>query len=169
MTTVKYALVDSPFGTLLAARGDQGLVRLAFPEEGTDPVLHELRDWFGEVPKKNALDDERRELDEYFDGNRTRFELPVDMTMSANGFSRKVLAATGKIPYGSVSTYRDVAAKAGNARAARAAGNALRQNPVPIVVPCHRVLRTGGALGGYGGGLDVKRWLLDLERGERLF
>jgi methylated-DNA-[protein]-cysteine S-methyltransferase len=89
------------------------------------------------------------------------------MTMSANGFSRKVLAATERIPYGSVSTYRDVAAKAGNARAARAAGNALRQNPVPIVVPCHRVVQSGGGLGGYAGHEDRKAFLLDLEGAAR--
>lgn len=167
MTTVHYTLVDSPFGTLLAARGDRGLVRLAFPEEGTDPVLEELADAFGAFPKKNGFGDEQRELDEYFDGNRTRFDLPVDMMLSANGFALKVLRATGKIPYGSVSTYRDVAAKAGNARAARAAGNALRQNPVPIVVPCHRVVQSGGGLGGYAGHEDRKAYLLDLEGAAR--
>ena len=93
---------------------------------------------------------------------RNHFDVPVDWSLT-HGFTRKVLRATARIPFGSVSTYRDVARKAGNDRAYRAAGNALGSNPIPIVVPCHRVLHSGGGLGGYGGGLDVKRYLLRLE------
>ena len=108
------------------------------------------------------LDDVRRELDEYFDGERTRFDVALDMQLT-HGFTRKVLRVTSRIPFGSVSTYKDVARRAGNDRAYRAAGNALGANPIPIVVPCHRVLHADGGLGGYGGGLDVKRFLLHLE------
>src|SRR5207249_4342163 len=104
----------------------------------------------------------RRQLDEYFDRRRRTFDVPVDLS-SIHGFSRKVLRATSRIPFGSVSTYRDVAGVAGNVRAMRAAGNALGSNPVPIVVPCHRVIRTDGTLGGYGGRLDRKVTLLRLE------
>jgi methylated-DNA-[protein]-cysteine S-methyltransferase len=104
----------------------------------------------------------RRELEEYFDGKRRDFTVHVDMSPLA-GFRRKVLEQTARIPFGSVSTYAEVAARAGSPRGMRAAGNALGSNPVPIVVPCHRVLRTGGGLGGYTGGLDRKITLLRLE------
>jgi methylated-DNA-[protein]-cysteine S-methyltransferase len=113
-----------------------------------------------EAPSR--LDAVRRELDEYFSGRRLEFDLPIDWSLTA-GFTQRVLRATARIPYGSVSTYREMASAAGNARAVRAAGNALGANPIPIVVPCHRILRTGGALGGYGGGLPRKEFLLRLE------
>ena len=104
----------------------------------------------------------RRELDEYFQGRRTEFSTPIDWRLS-HGFLLRAREACYAIPYGSVRTYSELAAAAGSPRAVRAAGNAMARNPIPIVVPCHRVLRTGGNLGGYGGGLDVKRWLLGLE------
>jgi methylated-DNA-[protein]-cysteine S-methyltransferase len=109
-----------------------------------------------------ATEDVRRELEEYFEGRRRAFDLRVDLS-PLEGFRRRILAATARIPFGSVRTYRDVAMRAGNERAVRAAGNALGSNPIPIVVPCHRVVRTGGGLGGYTGGLDRKRVLLELE------
>ena len=109
-----------------------------------------------------ALDEARRELDEYFEGHRREFDLPLDLSL-ARGFSRRVLDATAAIGFGEQLTYRDVARAAGSERAVRAAGNALGANPVPVVVPCHRVLRSGGGLGGYTGGLDRKRFLLALE------
>ena len=104
----------------------------------------------------------RRELEEYFDGRRRQFELPLDWTL-VGPFGRRVLGVTSEIPYGGVLSYAEVAAEAGSPRGSRAAGNALGANPIPIVVPCHRVLRSGGALGGYGGGLERKRFLLELE------
>jgi methylated-DNA-[protein]-cysteine S-methyltransferase len=104
----------------------------------------------------------RRELEEYFAGRRRRFELPLDWSL-VGPFGQRVLRAASAIPYGGVLTYTQVAAEAGSPRGSRAAGNALGSNPIPIVVPCHRVLRSGGALGGYAGGLDRKRWLLELE------
>lgn len=156
--------VDSPIGRLLIAASPRGLVRVAFPEEGEEAFLEELASRISprvlEAPSR--LEDVRRELDEYFEGRRRRFEVPVDWQLT-RGFVRRVLRATARIPYGRVSTYRDVAGRAGNSRAMRAAGNALAANPIPIVVPCHRVIRTGGGLGGYGGRIERKRFLLDLE------
>jgi methylated-DNA-[protein]-cysteine S-methyltransferase len=164
LADIGYATVDSPFGTLTAAVTAEGLVRLAFPEEPLEEVLDRLAAKLSprivEAPAR--FEQVRRELDEYFAGARRDFEVPLDrILMSA--FAKRVLAATSAIPYGSVSTYTDMAAAAGSPRGSRAAGNALGSNPIPLIVPCHRVLRTGGNLGGYGGGLDRKRWLLELE------
>ena len=114
------------------------------------------------IEAPSYFDAVRRELDEYFEGRRTRFGLPLDWSLTG-GFGRRVLKHTARIPYGKVSTYKEMAAAAGSPRGARAAGNALGSNPIPIVVPCHRVLHSGGGLGGYGGGLDNKEFLLKLE------
>jgi methylated-DNA-[protein]-cysteine S-methyltransferase len=114
------------------------------------------------IESPSYFDAVRRELDEYFRGQRTSFNLPLDWRLTG-GFTRRVLRRTARIPYGEVSTYREVATAAGSPRGARAAGNALNANPIPIVVPCHRVLHTGGGLGGYGGGVDRKEFLLKLE------
>ena len=108
------------------------------------------------------LDPVRRELDEYFEGRRTSFDVPIDWSLT-RGFTREVLQATARIPYGEVGSYASVAGQAGSPRAVRAAGNALGANPMPVIVPCHRVLRTGGALGGYTGGIERKEFLLRLE------
>jgi methylated-DNA-[protein]-cysteine S-methyltransferase len=164
LVDVAYAFVDSPFGTFLVASTKKGLVKLAFHPESVEDVLEDLAKRVSprvlEAPSE--LDEIRRELDEYFEGSRRDFETPLDWQL-IHGFSEKVLRATARIPYGGVSTYRDVAARAGNPRAMRAAGNALGSNPLPIVVPCHRVVRTGGAIGNYGGGTDMKKALLTLE------
>ena len=161
---VAYARVDSPFGPLTVAATGQGLVRLAFPEEEPDAVLERLASRISprilEAPAR--LDPVRRELDEYFAGSRRHFELTLDRALMAP-FARRVLAATEAIPYGSVSSYGQVAGEAGSPRGSRAAGNALGANPIPIVIPCHRVLRAAGALGGYAGGPERKRALLELE------
>jgi methylated-DNA-[protein]-cysteine S-methyltransferase len=109
------------------------------------------------------LDEARRELDEYFEGKRDRFELALDWRLSHPGFYRRVLRATARVPFGEVITYGDAANRAGNPRAFRAAGTALGSNPIPIVVPCHRVIRAGGGIGNYGGGPQMKRFLLELE------
>jgi methylated-DNA-[protein]-cysteine S-methyltransferase len=164
LVDVAFATVESPIGELLVAGTRKGLVRISFPQEGHDDVMEELAIMVSPrvLESPSRLDDVRRELDEYFEGRRQRFDLRLDMSLT-RGFTRKVLQVTSRIPFGSVSTYRDVARRAGNDRAYRAAGNALGANPIPIVVPCHRVLHTGGGLGGYGGGLDVKRYLLRLE------
>ena len=162
---VAYAEVDSPLGKLLVARTPKGIVRLGFHNEDHEDVLEELAARISprvlEAPAK--LDDVRRELDEYFDGRLHRFAAKLDWTLTGQGFRHQVLKHTAKIPYGRTSTYMEMATKAGNRKAYRAAGNALGSNPIPVIVPCHRVLATGGGLGGYGGGLDVKERLLRLE------
>ena len=167
LVDVAYAETDSPVGRLLLATTPRGLVRISFPRESMDVVLGELAERLSprvlEVPAR--LDEVRRELDQYFAGSRHRFELPLDWSLTSSEFRRRVLERTARIPYGETISYRDAAAAAGNERAVRAAGTALGSNPIPIVVPCHRVLRTGGALGGYGGGVERKRFLLDLEAG----
>jgi methylated-DNA-[protein]-cysteine S-methyltransferase len=161
---VAYAQVDSPFGALTVAATRTGLVRLAFPEESPDSVLERLATRISPriLESPSRLDAVRRELDEYFAGRRRSFELAIDRSLMAP-FARRVLTATAAIPYGGVLTYGEVATVAGSPRGSRAAGNALGANPIPIVVPCHRVLRSGGVLGGYGGGPERKRRLLELE------
>ena len=164
---VHYAEIETPVGVLVAARTPRGLARLAYEDfnGGLDLVLEQIAERLSprilESPAR--LDDLRRELDEYFEGSRTRFDLPIDWSLVRGDFGRRVLQATSRIPFGEVSTYRDVATRAGSAAAVRAAGNALGANPIPIVVPCHRVLRTGGGLGGYTGGLHRKETLLGIE------
>ncbi len=162
---VAFATVETPVGRLLVAATRRGLVRLAFPEETVDHVLEELADAVSPrvLEDPAGLDEARRELDEYFEGRRHRFDLGVDLRLMGAGFSRRVLDATARIPYGSVSTYRDMAVQAGSPRAARAAGNALHDNPVPIVVPCHRVVPSSGGIGRYGGNEWRKAFLLRLE------
>ena len=162
---VTYAQVDSPLGPLTAVTTPKGLVTLAYPDRPLDEVLATIADEVSprilEAPAR--LDPLRRELEQYFKGRRQKFEHPIDWALT-KGFFRDVLKATVKIRYGTVSTYGEVAAKAGNPKAVRATGNGLGSNPIPVVVPCHRVVRTGGGLGGYTGGLARKEFLLDLER-----
>jgi methylated-DNA-[protein]-cysteine S-methyltransferase len=170
LVDVAYATVASPLGDLLIAATNSGLVRLAYLEGGDrDAVLSDLAARVSprilEAPAR--LDDVRRQLGDYFEGRRRReFDLPVDLALSAP-FAERVLARTAAIPFGEVSTYSEVAADIGHLRAARAVGNALGSNPIPIVVPCHRVVRSGGGLGGYTGGLHRKELLLGIERGAR--
>jgi methylated-DNA-[protein]-cysteine S-methyltransferase len=162
---VAYATLDSPLGPLVVAATPRGLLRVAYTESGADAeVLEDLARKVSprvlEAPAR--LDPVRRELDEYFEGRRTEFDVPLDWTLT-RGFTSKVLQATARIAFGSTSTYAEVASHAGSPRAVRAAGNALGANPLPVVVPCHRVLRTGGSIGGYTGGLERKEYLLRLE------
>ncbi len=161
---VAYTLADSPFGPLLLARTERGLVRVGLPNQDPDELLADLADRVSprvlEAPA--ALDEVQRELDLYFDGKLDHFDLPLDWRLSS-GFRQRVLRAIDRIPYGQTRSYTEMARKAGNERAVRAAGSACGSNPIPLVVPCHRVLRTGGALGGYGGGLPMKQALLELE------
>jgi methylated-DNA-[protein]-cysteine S-methyltransferase len=164
---VHYAVVDSPVGRLVAARTARGLARLAYEDfnGGLDTVLEQLADRLSprilEGPAK--LDDVRRELDEYFEGRRTAFDLAIDLAYVKTPFGRRILQACATIPFGQVSSYRAMATRAGSAGAVRAAGTALGANPIPIVVPCHRVLRTGGGMGGYTGGVERKATLLRIE------
>lgn len=162
---VAYTTLDSPVGPVLVAATRRGLVRISFGEVYDEQAV--LADLCTRVSPRvieapSYFDAVRRELEEYFHGRRTRFDLPLDWSLTG-GFGRRVLERTARIPYGEVSTYKEVAAAAGSPRGARAAGNALGDNPIPIVVPCHRVLHSGGGLGGYGGGLERKEFLLKLE------
>jgi methylated-DNA-[protein]-cysteine S-methyltransferase len=159
-----YARVDSPLGELLAVSTPDGLVHLGYPNRPLDDQLATLAARISPriVESPRRLDEVRRELDEYFAGSRRSFELTLDWQLTA-GFVQRVLRETARIPFGETRTYGEMAASAGSPQAFRAAGSALGANPIPIVVPCHRVLRSGGGLGGYGGGLEVKRELLELE------
>jgi methylated-DNA-[protein]-cysteine S-methyltransferase len=162
---VAYATVDSPFGELLVAKTRRGLVKVSFPTVyDTEETLAELATRVSprvlEAPAE--LDDVRRQLDRYFEGKLHEFDLPLDWQLTG-GFRRRAQQAIARIPYGKTRSYTEIARSAGNERAVRAAGTACGANPIPIVVPCHRVLRSGGALGGYGGGLPMKEALLRLE------
>ena len=166
---VAYATLDSPVGTLLLATTPRGLVRIAYLDG--DSVARTQDGVLADVARRvsprvlaapRRLDEPRRELDEYFAGRRDRFELALDWRLMTD-FGRRILQATAEIPFGAVSTYRDVATRAGSPRGSRAAGNALGANPLPIVLPCHRVLHSGGGLGGYTGGIERKRALLAIE------
>ena len=164
LADLAYTTVPSPVGELLVVGSARGLARLHYLDEPLDAVLAELARTRSPriVESGAALEEWRRELDEYFGGRRRRFEAPLDWAQMPP-FQRRVLHATAAIPYGETSTYSEVAAGAGKPRAQRATGNALGANPLPIVVPCHRVLRRGGGFGGYTGGLERKRYLLELE------
>jgi len=161
---VAYATVDSPFGPLLLAATPRGLVKLSLPNYDAGEALEELAARISprvlEAPAQ--LDDARRQLDAYFEGRLREFDLPLDWRLS-KGFRLRAARAIHRIPYGRTRSYAEIARSAGNERAVRAAGTACGANPIPIVVPCHRVLRSGGALGGYGGGLPMKEALLEME------
>ncbi len=163
---VAYANLDSPVGTLLLASTTAGLVRIAYIDhDSEDDVLEEIA---GRISPRvlaapRRLDEPRRELEQYFDGHRQTFDLALDWQLMS-AFARRILKATAAIPYGATSSYKQVASAAGSPRGSRAAGNALGSNPMPIVLPCHRVLHAGGGLGGYTGGLERKRTLLEIER-----
>jgi methylated-DNA-[protein]-cysteine S-methyltransferase len=161
---VTYEVADSPLGPLLVALTRRGLTRLNYPDAPIEVLLEELAEEVSPriIRGTKRSDDVRRQLDEYFSGKRTDFDVPIDWRF-ARGFAGRVLRTTAKIPFGRVSTYTQVATKAGSPRAYRAAGNALGSNPMPIIVPCHRVLHTSGGLGGYTGGLHRKEFLLRLE------
>ncbi len=161
---VAYTMTDSPFGPLLLAATRRGVVRLGLPAQNPDELLVELADRVSPRVLEAAapLDAARRELELYFEGRLREFDLALDWRLSKD-FRRRALRAVNRIPYGSTRTYSQVARSAGNERAVRAAGSACGSNPIPIVVPCHRVLRSGGGLGGYGGGLPMKEALLNLE------
>ena len=162
LVDVGWVVTDSPVGPLTLAATPEGLVRVGFgTEEG---VLEDLAAAVSPrvVRLPARLDDLRRQLDEYFAGRRHRFEVPLDRRLS-HGYRREVLEALSDVPYGETVSYKDLAVRTGNPGASRAVGTAMATNPLPIVVPCHRVLRSGGALGGYGGGIETKVWLLRLE------
>ncbi len=161
---VAYATTDSPFGPLLLAATPRGLVKVGLPNYDSEETLEDLAARISprvlEAPAR--LEDARHQLDRYFEGRLHEFDLPLDWRLS-NGFRRRALRAIDRSPSGNPRSYTQIARSAGNERAVRAAGTACGSNPIPIVVPCHRVLRSGGGLGGYGGGLPMKEALLRME------
>jgi methylated-DNA-[protein]-cysteine S-methyltransferase len=162
--TITAGTLETAFGTLTLALSERGLVRLALPSEPAPDVFNGLRDRYGcELREEGAqLDAARRTVAAYLDGSDTSLDVPIDWSI-ARGFSLASLHHLAKVPYGTTISYHELAARAGNARAARAAGAACATNPVAIVIPCHRVLRSDGGLGGFGGGLELKEALLRLE------
>ncbi|MFF5212693.1 methylated-DNA--[protein]-cysteine S-methyltransferase [Streptosporangium sp. NPDC000396] len=161
---VAYRTLDTPVGTLLLAATEKGLVRVAYDREDHDKVLEELA---GSVSPRvlrapARLDPAAREIEEYFAGRRNLFDLPLDFRLS-NGFRRTVLSHLTEIGYGTTASYAAVAAAAGSPKAVRAVGTACATNPLPVVVPCHRVVRSDGSIGQYVGGVEAKKTLLSLE------
>ena len=163
---VWFARIETPVGALIAAQTPTGLARLAYEDwnGGLDAILDDLSARLSPriLESRPHLDSLARELEQYFAGSRTAFDLPIDWTL-VPPFGRRVLEATIRIPYAAVAAYGEVAARAGSTGGARAAGSALGANPIVIVIPCHRVVRSGGALGGYTGGVERKRALMAIE------
>lgn len=167
LETVGYSVIDSPLGKLWLAIGPKGVLGIHYGAEPSLPELGRIVLAYGPgiLPDARRADALARELDQYFAGKRKRFDVAVDLSPLTT-FQRRILAATAAVDFGDVSTYAKVAARAGSPKGSRAAGQALGSNPIPIVVPCHRVLASDGSLGGYSGGLDNKRRLLQFERGD---
>ena len=161
---VAYRTLDSPVGTLLLAATSAGVVRVAYESEGLDGVLRSLAGRISprilETPRR--LDEVARQLEQYFDGRRTTFDLPIDLRLSA-GFRRSVLSYLPAIGYGETASYRSVAAAVHHPKAIRAVGTACATNPLPVIIPCHRVIRSDGQLGAYLGGPEIKHQLLEME------
>ncbi|MGZ4339737.1 MAG: methylated-DNA--[protein]-cysteine S-methyltransferase [Gaiellaceae bacterium] len=158
LVDVRFDIVQSPVGDLHVASTDRGLCRISFWGDGWED---ELARRFGVRVLRSPLDDVRRELDEYFGGERQEFDLPLDLRVAP--FHAEVLHELTRVPYGRTETYGALAAKVGRPRAARAVGTVMNRNPIPIVLPCHRIVGSNGSLTGYAGGLDVKLRLLQLE------
>lgn len=163
---IAYRMLDTPVGTLLLAATDQGLVRVAYPWQGHDAVLDHLADRVSPrvLYSPGRLDPAAHELEEYFNGRRRTFDLTLDLQL-VTPFRRRVLDALPTIGYGQTASYRQVAESVGNPRAVRAVGTACATNPLPLIVPCHRVVHSDGSIGSYAGGTEAKARLLDLETG----
>jgi methylated-DNA-[protein]-cysteine S-methyltransferase len=158
LVDVRYDLTESPVGELFIAATARGLCRISYHAEGQDEQLARI---FGARVLRAPLDEVRRELAEYFDGRRREFDLPLDLRVAP--FHEAVLHELARVPYGRTETYGSLAAKVGRPRAARAVGTVMNRNPIPIILPCHRIVGANGSLTGYAGGLHVKRALLELE------
>jgi methylated-DNA-[protein]-cysteine S-methyltransferase len=158
LVDVRYDVVGTPIGELFVASTERGLCRISFTVEGQDETIARL---FGARVLRSPIDEVRRELDEYFEGRRRDFDLAIDLRVAP--FHEAVLHELARVPYGQVDTYGHLAALVGRPKAARAVGTVMNRNPIPIVLPCHRIIGANGSLTGYGGGLDVKRSLLELE------
>mgnify|MGYP001381361750 CR=1 FL=1 len=162
---IAWSLVSTGIGTLLLAATDQGLVRVTLPNEPVDPVLDHLAEQLGPrlMHTTARVDRAADELVSYLAGDRRSFDVPLDLALS-HGYRRGVLAALCDVPYGATVSYAALAASTSSPRAVRAAASACATNPLPLFIPCHRVVRSDGSIGNYGGGPDLKRRLLDLER-----
>jgi methylated-DNA-[protein]-cysteine S-methyltransferase len=158
LVDVRFDVTESPVGDLFLAATERGLCRISYRVEGQD---EELARTFGVRVLRMPLDEVRRELDEYFEGRRHDFDLALDLRVAP--FHEAVLHELARVPYGHTDTYGALAAKVGRPKAARAVGTVMNRNPIPIVLPCHRIVGANGSLTGYGGGLHVKRALLELE------
>jgi methylated-DNA-[protein]-cysteine S-methyltransferase len=158
LVDVRFDVVDSPIGDLHVAMTDRGLCRISF---WGDDWEEQIARQFGVRVLRAPLDPVRRELDEYFEGRRRDFDLPLDLRVAP--FNEAVLKELALVPYGRTETYGGLAKKVGRPNAARAVGTVMNRNPIPIVLPCHRIVGANGSLTGYAGGLDVKRRLLQLE------
>jgi methylated-DNA-[protein]-cysteine S-methyltransferase len=160
---VAYDVIESPLGDLFVGVSDRGLCVISY-EADPDAQVERLARGFGSrvLRSPRPIDPARRQLGEYFEGKRRRFDLEVDLRLTRD-FGRTVLEELGRVPFGEVTTYGALAAKAGKPRAARAVGTIMNRNPLPIVLPCHRVVGANGSLVGYAGGLERKQTLLRLE------
>ena len=167
LVTVGYDVMDSPLGPLWIAVGPRGLVNIHYGATPDPRELARITHAYGPgvLPDRRSCDRVLTELDQYFAGRRRSFDVQVDLA-ALTPFQQRILTATARVPYGELTTYKVVARQAGNEQASRAAGAALGANPIPIVVPCHRIVATDGSLGGYAGGLAAKRTLLAMERGK---
>ena len=158
LVDVRYNVVESPVGDLFVAATARGLCRISYTADGQDEALARM---FGLRVLRAPLDEVRRALDEYFEGRRREFDFELDLRVAP--FHEAVLHELARVPYGHLDTYGGLAAKVGRPRAARAVGTVMNRNPIPIVLPCHRIVGANGSLTGYAGGLHVKRALLELE------
>jgi methylated-DNA-[protein]-cysteine S-methyltransferase len=168
--TIRWHDFETPFGRMYVAASDNGLVRLSWQQPDDDAFVREQESRFPGRPvmrDPEALAEAERQMGEYFDGARTEFDLEVDLS-ALSEFERSVLGGASRLPFGTVVPYSELARRIGRPKAARAVGNALGHNPVAIVVPCHRVVRQDGTLGGYTGGLEYKEALLTIEGREDL-
>jgi len=165
LVDIAYRTIDSPVGSLLLAATDRGVVRVAFDVQDHDAVLAELAEQISPrvLRAPQRLDAAAGQLDEFFHGSRIEFNLELDLRL-AHGFRREVLGELRKVPFGGRRSYGELANAAGNPKAVRAVGTACARNPIPLIIPCHRVVRAGGAIGQYAGGPDRKRLLLEMEQ-----
>jgi methylated-DNA-[protein]-cysteine S-methyltransferase len=158
LVDVRYDVVASPVGDLFVAATPRGVCRISYTVQGQDETVARV---FGSRVLRSPLDEVRRELDEYFEGRRRRFDLPLDLRVAP--FHEAVLHELARVPYGHTDTYGHLASLVGRPKAARAVGTVMNRNPIPIVLPCHRIVGANGSLTGYGGGLPAKKLLLELE------
>ncbi|MEJ2627624.1 MAG: methylated-DNA--[protein]-cysteine S-methyltransferase [bacterium] len=162
MEKISYSFMETQFGTLLLASSEKGMKRIML--SGSNQ-LNRLRQEFGKNQlreNKNFNENAAEQLRQYFQGKRKKFSLPLDL--EGTDFQKQVLRAVQEVPYGTTQSYKEIAQKIGNPRAVRAVGNANRTNPLPLIIPCHRIIGSDGSMTGYGGGIDLKRKLLEFEK-----